>query len=199
VAGAFLPPEPAGPDPEIGGRPAAPQPPPAYGQPPPAYGQPPPAYGQPPPAYGQPPPGYSQPPPGYAPWAYTPPQPDNNPAIVGFIFSLVGIALLLFTVGLSSIVSLGCSITAVVAGRKGIKRVDAGATPKHRGFAQAGFWVGVAGVLLALVATAIWVIVAVAAATDEEFRDELDREFDDSRTISLVLPALVRAVALLSG
>lgn len=186
----FLPPEPAGPDPEIGGRPAPPQP---------ALPQPAQPQAQAPPAYGQSPPGYSHPPPGYAPWAYAPPQPDNNPAIVGFIFSLVGIALLLFTVGLSTIVSLGCSITAVVAGRKGIKRVDAGETPKHRGFAQAGFWVGVVGVVLAVAATVVWAFVVVAAATDEEFREDLDREFDQSRTISLVLPALVRAAALLSG
>lgn len=170
----FLPPEPAGPDPEIGGRPAPPQ-------------------------AQQPPPAYNQPPPGYSPWTHAAPQPDNNPAIVGFVFSLVGIALLLFTVGLSTIVSLGCSITAVVAGRKGIKRVDAGETPKHRGFAQAGFWVGVAGVVLAVVATVVWVLVLVAAATDEEFREDLDREFDQSRAISLLLPATVRGAALLAG
>ncbi len=165
----FLPPEAPGPEPEIGSR--RPAPPPAYAAAPPGYGA----------------------------WQQAPPQPDNNPAILGFVFSLVGLALLLFTAGLSTVVSLACSVTAVVAGRRGVKRVDAGETPKHRGFAQAGFWIGVAGVVLALLATAIWVIVAVAAATDEQFRDDFEREFDDSRTISLALPALARLAPLLVG
>jgi hypothetical protein len=94
----FLPPEPAGPEPELGDRPPEPPPqaPPAAAQPvgaqppgapPPGYGYPPPppgqgqapapgqapgyAYPPPPPGHAYPPPpGYGQPPPGYA---YPPP------------------------------------------------------------------------------------------------------------------------------
>jgi hypothetical protein len=89
----FLPPEPAGPEPELGGRP--PQPPPPQGQqyPPPPQQQPqasPQTYGYPPPppGYGPPPAGYgapSPPPPGYG---YPPPPPPGQayPPPPGFAY-----------------------------------------------------------------------------------------------------------------
>jgi hypothetical protein len=176
----FLPPEPAGPEPELSGRPAqlpprTPPPPPhqTYGYPPPPAG-----YAAPPPGYAQPPSGYPPPPPpgyqapGYGPppgWAY-PPQPripDNGQAVAGFVFSLVGLGLLVITFGLSSIVSLGCSITGVVCGRNGKRKVDRGESPKHRGLAQAGFIIGWVGVALAVLATAGWIVAIVAGAFDE--------------------------------
>jgi hypothetical protein len=66
----FLPPEPAGPEPDLGDRPAQEPPPPPPPPPPPqqTYGYPPPPPGQPyyppPPGYGAPPPGQGYPPPG---------------------------------------------------------------------------------------------------------------------------------------
>jgi hypothetical protein len=105
----FLPPEPAGPEPELGGRPSQQQPqaPPAGAQPPgaqppgtqppgtqppsappPGYGHPPPPGqapppGQPPPTYGYPPPPPGQAyPPGYGyqpPPGYAPPPPCGYP------------------------------------------------------------------------------------------------------------------------
>jgi hypothetical protein len=181
----FLPPEPAGPEPDLGDRPAAQPPPPppqqTYGYPPPPPGSPrqPPVGGpgQPPPGYGQPPPGYGyqQPPPGYAyppPWGYPgqPPVPDNGQAVAGFVFSLVGVGLLVVSFGLSTIVSLGCAITGVVCSRNGKRKFDAGETPKHRGLAQAGFIIGWVGVGLSILAIVGWVLVLVLGATDESFR-----------------------------
>ena len=171
----FLPPEPAGPEPELGDRPAqdvaaSPQParpssPPGVRQPPrPARLRPPAARpGLPRPAGGgwAPPPGqqWQQAPP---PWGYPQQQvPDNSPAVAGFVLSLVSVTLLLFTAGLSSIVSVGCSIAAVVLGRKGVKKVDAGETPKNRGLAQAGFWIGVTGLVLSVLATLGWIAFGV--------------------------------------
>lgn len=179
----FLPPEPAGPEPEIAASPPS-SAPPGPQAPQPGYGQ----------QAWYPPqgPGYGQ-----APWGYAPPQPDNNPAIAGFVLSLVSLGLLVFTIGISSIVSLGCSIAAVVLGRKGVKKVDAGDSPKHKGLAQAGFWLGIAGIVLAALATALWTIVAVAAITDEDFRRDLEDDLDDSRTLSMLVPLVVRLGALL--
>ena len=174
----FLPPEPAGPEPDLSAR-SAPPPQPPQPQPQQTWGYPPPqpGYQAPPPGYQAPPPGYQPPPPGYGypppqpqwGWAY-PPQPrvpDNGQAVAGFIFSLVGVGLLVISFGLSSIVSLGCSITGVVCGRNGKRKVDRGETPKHRGLAQAGFIIGWVGVGLAVLATAGWIVAIAAGALDE--------------------------------
>ena len=93
--------------------------------------------------------------------------PDNGQAVAGFVFSLVGVGLLVITFGLSSIVSLGCSITGVVCGRNGKRKVDRGESPKHRGLAQAGFIIGWVGVALAALATAGWIVAIAAGALDE--------------------------------
>jgi hypothetical protein len=102
-------------------------------------------------------------------WGY-PPQPrvpDNGQAVAGFVFSLVGVGLLVISFGLSTIVSLGCAITGVVCSRNGKRKVDAGETPKHRGLAQAGLIIGWVGIALAILATAGWIVAIAAGALDE--------------------------------
>src|SRR5918996_1238846 len=119
----FLPPQPAWPEPELGSRPApaAPPapPPPAYGgwQPPqpPGWQAPPPGPQQaPPPGQQQAaPPGWQQPPPPG--WGYpAQAQPDNGPAVAGFVLSVVSGGLLLISFGVSSIISLACAIFGLV-------------------------------------------------------------------------------------
>jgi hypothetical protein len=147
----FLPPQPAGPEPELGGRPAPPPP----RQSAPAYG-------------------WQQPP---------QPQPDNGPAVAGFVLSIVSVALLVLSAGLSSLISLGCAIFGIVYSRKGKGKVESGETTKNAGLAQAGFIVGIVSLCLSALATAVWVAVVVAAVNDEEFRDDLEREFDNSESI----------------
>jgi hypothetical protein len=154
----FLPPQPAGPEPELGRRPAPPPPPP------PAPTQPAPG-----PAYG-----WQQPP---------PPQPDNGPAVAGFVLSIVSVSLLVLSAGLSSLISLGCAIFGLVYSRKGKRKVESGETTKNAGLAQAGFIVGIVSVCLSAVASAFWVAVVIAAVNDEEFRDDIEREFDNSESI----------------
>jgi hypothetical protein len=191
----FLPPEPPGPEPELGDRPpqlppqappAPPAPPPGYGYPPPAAGQaappgqaPPPGqaspgYGYPPPPQGQPyppPPSYG-PPPGYPyppPWGYPQQQvPDNGQAIAGFVLSIVSLGLLIVSAGLSTIISIGCAIAGIICSRNGKRKVDAGETPKHRGLAQAGFIIGWVGLGLSILATIFWIVVIVIAATSDD-------------------------------
>ena len=174
----FLPPEPAGPEPDLSEskvEPAPPAPPPqpppqqTYGYPPPAPGYPqapPPGYQQlPPPGYGgyqAPPPGWGQPPQ----WAWQPPVPDNGQAVVGFVFAIVSVGLLVISFGLSSIVSVGCAITGIVCSRNGKRKVDRGETPKHKSLAQAGYVVGWVGLALAILATAGWILLIVFGEVD---------------------------------
>jgi hypothetical protein len=189
--GGFMPPQPAGPEPELGAAP----PPPAPGQAPPQYAAAPqgaPAHGHggfAPPGQGYPP----QPQWGAQPWGYQQQVPDNTPAIVGFVLSLVSAGLLLISGGLSSLISVGCAIAAIIYGHKGRKKVDAGETPRHRGLAQAGFVIGIVSLVLSVIATSFQMLLLVLALTDEDVRNDLEREFDQSDTIraaaSLVLAA----------
>jgi hypothetical protein len=186
----FLPPQPAGPEPELGPRPepSPPPPPQAPSYAPPAGAAPPPQqqYQQHPPPYQQQAWGYQQQP---------APQADNGPAVAGFVLSIVSVALIFLSAGLSSLISVGCSIFGIVYSRKGKKKVERGETTKNAGLAQAGFIVGIVSLCLAVLATLVWTAVLIAAATDESFRDDLEREFDNSETIR----ALVRvAVALVT-
>jgi hypothetical protein len=197
----FLPPEPAGPEPELGPGPAPGPPPPA--QPPPAYPtqqyppQPPPP--QPPPPPGYPAYGWQQPPPpgwGYPP---PPPQPDNGPAVTGFVLSLVSAGLLFVSGGISSIVSIGCSIAAIVYARKGKSKVERGETQKNRGLAQAGFIIGIVGLVLAVLATLVWGLILVALITDDEFRRDFENEFDNSNSTNAALRVAAAGARLLIG
>jgi hypothetical protein len=156
----FLPPQPAGPEPELGARPAPPPPPPPQA---PSYAPP------------QQASGYAQQP--------AQPQADNGPAVAGFVVSIVSVSLLVLSAGLSSVISVAGSIVGIVYSRKGKNKVEKGETAKHEGLAQAGFIVGIVSLCLAALATAFWTAVLVAALSDEEFRDDLEREFDNSETI----------------
>ena len=170
----FLPPQPAGPEPELGARPAPPPPPP----PPPTQA---PSYA--PPAGAAPPPQHQQYQQTWGNAQQPAPQADNGPAVAGFVLSIVSVALLFLSAGLSSLISLGCSITGIVYSRKGKRKVQNGETTKNAGLAQAGFIVGIVSLCLAALATLIWTAVLIAALSDEEFRDDLEREFDNSETI----------------
>ena len=200
----FLPPEPAGPEPELGNRPAPPPPPQptqtyGYPPPPPGYGYPPPP---PPPGYGyqqqqqQPPP----PPPGYAyvpqpQWGY--PQqavPDNGPAVAGFVFSLVSGGLLIISAGVSTVISVACAIVGIVYSRKGKKKVEAGETPKHRGLAQAGFIIGWVSLVLSVVATIAWTLVLAFAIADDDFNWGTDPD-----TVTVTAEYLVAGARLIGG
>jgi hypothetical protein len=182
----FLPPQPAGPEPELGGRPAPPPPaPPPPPSAPPGWQQQPPGWQQ------QPPPGWQQPPPpgwGYPP---QPPQPDNGPAVAGFVLSLVSGGLLIVSFGLSTIVSLGCAIFGLVYSRKGKRKVEAGETTKNAGLANAGWIISIISLVLSVLATLVYIVLVIALATDDEFRDDFENEFDNSDSIR----AFVRVAA----
>jgi hypothetical protein len=198
-SGGFLPPEPAGPEPELGDgsrrEAPAPQPQAPAGQPPPAYGWQQQPYPPPPGQGGQ----QQQQPWGYAPAAR---EPDNGSAIAGFVLSLVAGGLLLFSAGLSTIVSIGCAVGGLLYSRKGKQKVEAGETSKNRGLAQAGFIISIVSLVLSILATAFWVLILVLALTDDEFQRDIENEFDDSQSIRAslrIVGAAVRTAGHLLG
>jgi hypothetical protein len=183
ASGGFLPPEPPGPEPELGSGPPSRQPPQA---PPPGHG-----WQQQPQTYPSGP-GYGQPPP----WGYSPAarEPDNGPAIAGFVLSLVAGALLVLSAGLSSVISVGCAVAGMIYSRKGKRKVEAGETTKNSGLAQAGFIISIVTLVLSALATAFWVLILVLALVDEDVRRDLENEFDDSQTIRASHQAIAAVV-----
>ena len=119
------------------------------------------------------------------------------------MLALTAIGLLLVSAGLSSIVSVGCAGFAIFYSLKGRSRVDQGLTPKHRGLAQAGLIVGIVSLVLALIATAGWIIIF----SSDELLDDLERELEDQdggegggfETKVRLAGVLARACACLAG
>jgi hypothetical protein len=110
--------------------------------------------------------------------------------VAGFVLSLIAGGLLFLSAGLSSLLSVACAIAGIIYSRKGKQKVASGETTKSAGLAQAGFIIGIVSLVLAVLATLVWALVVVAAVTDDEFRDDLEREFDsDSVRIGLHLAA----------
>jgi hypothetical protein len=141
----------------------------------------------------------SAPPAPAVPYAPQPIEPDNGPAVAGFVLSVVGGGLLIVSGGISSIVSLICSIFGIVYSRKGTNRVRAGVTSRNAGLAKAGFIIGIVSTVLSALATIGWAIILVLIISDEDFRRDFENEFDNSNSITAVVRvALVTGRALLA-
>jgi hypothetical protein len=161
-------------------------------------GEPPP---QPPPEYPhQPAPGYQ--PQGYPPGGYPqagwrqPPQPPNNDAVAGFTCGIIGVSLLFFTAGLSTIVSLTLGIVAIPYARKGKRNVAEGRTLKHKDLANAGYVIGIITVVLSVLATITWVLIFALVDWDE-IDDSDDDPFDGDFQSAVLLRTAAAAVRLL--
>jgi hypothetical protein len=180
----FLPPRPAGPEPELGPRPAPPEPEGPVTYAPPAHA----AQGPQAPAQQQ----QQQPT-----WAQAPQaaQPDNGPAVAGFVLSLVSGGLLVISFGLSSIVSLACAIFGLVYSNKGKGKVARGETTRNAGIANAGWIISIISLVLSVVATVVYAILAVMLASDPEFREDFERELDNSESIRAAVRLAVAFLA----
>ena len=168
MAGGFLPPEAPGPEPDLGPRPkpAAPNELPTS----------PPALGGQQQGWQQAPPGYWQPqgrPPG------GPQEPDNGPAVAGFVLAVVAAVLLLFSVLLLAFVSVILAAFGLVYSRRGKRKVESGETLRHRGLAQAGYVTSIVTLVIAIPVTLLEIVFLIAYATDEQFREDFNDEFDD--------------------
>jgi hypothetical protein len=114
---------------------------------------------------GTPPPaqqGYPQPPPGYwyphPPWQQHPQGPGNGRAIAGFALGLGGLGLLVVSFGLLAPISAICGGLAIFFGTGGKRAIDRGETQRHGDLAKAGLIIGMATVVLAILAIVVWVL-----------------------------------------
>ncbi len=187
-------------DSPLAGMPTAPQqpPPPAYPAPPqypppggPYPPQPPQGQWGPPQQQGWPQqPGWYQPPPS---------RPTNGSAVAALVLGIAGIAVTLMFAGFLFIVSIPCSIAAWVFGVKGKKVAapDPMAEPMRpggRGMAQAGLICGIVGLVLAVLAIIIWVLIFAAADWNfDEFEPENNEDlFQSSYAVARVIAPVAR-------
>jgi hypothetical protein len=111
------------------------------------------------------PPGYYYvPPDGYPPYPTTglphdDKRPSNGDAVAGFVLGLVSFGLLVFSSGLSSLISVTCAIIGIVYGRRGKKRAEAGEDLRHNDLAPAGYVVGIVALVFSILATIFWTLV----------------------------------------
>jgi hypothetical protein len=154
----FLPPQAPGPEPELGPRPGPAWQPPAQAS--------------------------VHVPPAHVPGRI---EPDNSPAVTGFVLSLVASGLLVISAGLSSLISIACAIFGIVYSRRGKLRVASGETTRNASLAQAGFVIGIVSLVLSVIATLLWILIAVLVAVDDGFRDDFQDELDDGQTVTAAL------------
>jgi len=115
--------------------------------------------------------------------------------VAGFVLSVVAGTLLLVSAGFSSIVSVVCAGLGIFYSLRGRRKVDRGETPKHRGLAQAGFITGIVSLVLAVLATAFWLLVLILALTNEEFQNDFENDFETSDSDRLAAAARMLAAA----
>ena len=134
--------------------------------------------GEPPP---QPLPEYPQPSPQQPPFAPPPQEPPNSEAVAGFTCAIIGVSLLFFTGGLSSVVSLVLGIVAVPYARRGKRNVAEGRTAKHKDLANAGFVIGIITIVLAVIAIVAWLLIFTTVDINwDELDDPNGDPFDEN-------------------
>jgi hypothetical protein len=98
--------------------------------------------------------------------------------VAGFMCGIIGISLLFFTAGLSTIISLTLGIVAIPFSRKGKRNVAEGRTQKHKDLANAGYVIGIITVVLSVLATITWILI-LALVDWDEIDDSNDDPFDN--------------------
>jgi hypothetical protein len=116
---------------------------------------------------------------------------DNPQAVTGFSFGVSGLGLFVLSGGISFLVSIPCSIVAIVVGRRGMRAVDTGLVTRHRRYAKAGF---VMGIVTCALASFMGVSLILAAI----FPDEFDNSGNEFTALPLVA-AVVRLVRFATG
>ena len=106
------------------------------------------------------------------------PEPRNTAANTSLAFGVVGLLLVVFTLGGGFWLSLPCSIVAWVKGATGRRQVASGAVRTGDGTAHAGLILGVVGVVLGVIGAVVWLLILASVDFDV---DELRRELERSR------------------
>jgi hypothetical protein len=100
--------------------------------------------------------------------------PPNGLATTSLVVGILGLVILIPTLGAGWFLSLPCSITAWVMGIQGRNQVRKGITSVGDGTAHAGLVLGIVGVVIGLIGAAIWVALLLSGYDLEDLRRDLE-------------------------
>lgn len=103
----------------------------------------------------------------------------NGLALTALILGVLGLLLLVTTLGLGCIIALPCSVAAWICGAQARTRINLGEARTGRGQANAGYLLGVAGVVLGVAAAVGWIIWVANGGDFEQLQRDLERWRDE--------------------
>jgi hypothetical protein len=110
--------------------------------------------------------------------AATVPQ-TNGLALTALILGVLGLLLLVVTLGLGFIFAVPCSVAAWICGANARTRINLGEAQTGRGQANTGYLLGVAGVVLGVAAAVGWIIWLANGGDFEQLQRDLERWRDE--------------------
>jgi hypothetical protein len=105
----------------------------------------------------------------------------NGLAIAGLVLGITGLALLLLTIGTAFVLTIPCSVAAWLLSARARTRIAVGEAEGGASQAKWGYILGIAGVVLGVVAMVVWIILIGSGFSIEEFRDNLEQELERQR------------------
>jgi hypothetical protein len=102
-------------------------------------------------------------------------------AITGMVLGIIGIGLLVLSVGTSFLLSLPCSGAGWACGVRARQSADADPASSSRSSAQAAVVIGMVGVGLGVLSAVVWIILLSAGVSIEDLRDWLQRQVQEER------------------
>jgi hypothetical protein len=117
---------------------------------------------------------------------------SNGLALTSLILGIVGVALLVFSLGIAFVFTLPCSIGAWITGAQARNRIALGETGAGRGQAQAGYILGILGVVLGVLAAVGWIALIASGVDLEELRRDIERQSNPNEVQAMLAAFLGR-------
>jgi uncharacterized membrane protein YbaN (DUF454 family) len=105
----------------------------------------------------------------------------NATAVWALVLGIVGLTLLVLSLGSLFMLTLPCSIAAWVLARRAHRRIEQGRTAHGDGQATAALWLGRIGVIAGVAAMVVFIVLLASGFDFDQFRDDLQRELDRRR------------------
>jgi hypothetical protein len=120
------------------------------------------------------------------------PASRDIPATAAMVLAILSLGLLVFSIGVGFWLTLPLSGLSWYLGKRARERVDAGEGRTGRSQAQAGYVLGVAGVVLGTIAAVGWIVsIAVLGYDPQDLQRDLQHQLDRNAGQALILAARV--------